>query len=797
MRLYDDLATYRTAEERDSVRHMTQKRKSATNLTLSNVHKERVGKSALKQHFYDIENFSFSYAYSRERTSDEDIEHYSKDQHRGGFTYNYAMQAKEVKPFDKVKLFNNKNWKIIKDIGFYYLPKNLSFSTEIYRDFEETMLRNKSAAMVIIKPTWYKQFTWQRNYGVNYDLSRSFHIQYSANANARIDEPIGRIDTPSAGDSVWRSIVDGGTMQQFQQSISASYELPVNKLPYMDFLRMPLSYRTNYTYLGTTSALASMGATLQNSTTLQTSATADFTKLYNNIPLLRKANAPATNGKQNDRNKMGKKPQAAKPMSAKDSLAMADSLRHVKFMEALKNVGYFALRFVSGVKNVSAQYNVTNGSRLPGYMGEPMFIGLDPRTYWTPGFGYVLGYDQDIAHDLLRQDLLSRDTLFNTPHEMTTNRTLTLQAAVEPIRDLKIDVSATQNYSSREEYYYKYNTAIDQVDGPLSYVRSGSYTTTTWSFLTAFANSDDLFNRFLDNRLVVAERLAAANPDPYCGQMILDTMNGLYYPAGYSANSQTVLLSSFLATYLGNDPAKSSFSPFLNMPLPNWNISYNGLNKVQFLKKWFSNISLSHRYSSTYTVGNYYTDAALSALGDYDYGMETVLNNTGDYIPPVSTGGVQITEQFNPLVRVSVNMVNSFQFNFSLQKNRTLALSFSNNQLTETTRDGVTFGAGYRFKDIGFQLKIGSMPIEVKSDIVLQLNLTYNSNMTNIRKINQNISQISSGSSVWMAELSAEYSLTTYLVLRAFFQTNINTPYISNAYPNSTTKGGLTIRFSF
>jgi cell surface protein SprA len=797
VRLYDDLATYRTAEERDSVRHMTQRRKSATNLTLSNVHKERVGKSALKQHFYDIENFSFSYAYSRERTSDEDIEHYSKDQHRGGFTYNYAMQAKEVKPFDKVKLFNNKNWKIIKDIGFYYLPKNLSFSTEIYRDFEETMLRNKSAAMVIIKPTWYKQFTWQRNYGVNYDLSRSFHIQYSANANARIDEPIGRIDTPSAGDSVWRSIVDGGTMQQFQQSISASYELPVNKLPYMDFLRMPLSYRTNYTYLGTTSALASMGATLQNSTTLQTSATADFTKLYNKIPLLRKANAPAANGKQNDRNKIGKKPQAAKPLSAKDSLAMADSLRHVKFMEALKNVGFFALRFVSAVKNVSAQYNVTNGSRLPGYMGEPVFIGLDPRTYWTPGFGYVLGYDQDIAHDLLRQDLLSRDTLFNTPHEMTTNRTLTLQAAVEPIRDLKIDVSATQNYSSREEYYYKYNTAIDQVDGPLSYVRSGSYTTTTWSFLTAFANSDDLFNRFLDNRLVVAERLAAANPDPYCGQMILDTMNGLYYPAGYSANSQTVLLSSFLATYLGNDPAKSSFSPFLKMPLPNWNISYNGLNKVQFLKKWFSNISLSHRYSSTYTVGNYYTDAALSALDDYDYGMETVLNNTGDYIPPVSTGGVQITEQFNPLVRVSVNMVNSFQFNFSLQKNRTLALSFSNNQLTETTRDGVTFGAGYRFKDIGFQLKIGSMPIEVKSDIVLQLNLTYNSNMTNIRKINQNISQISSGSSVWMAELSAEYSLTTYLVLRAFFQTNINTPYISNAYPNSTTKGGLTIRFSF
>ena len=587
-------------------------------------------------------------------------------------------------------------------------------------------------------------------------------------------------------------------MQQFQQSISANYELPVNKLPYMDFLRVPLTYRTNYTYLGTTAALASMGATLQNSTTMQATATATLTTLYNKVPLLRKANEPPAGSKPNERSIRNRKPaKPVKPMTAQDSLAAADSLRHAKFMEALKEVGYFALRFVTGVKNLNVQYNVTNGSRHPGYMGEPMFVGLDSRTYWSPGVGYILGYNQDIVHDLLRHDLLSRDSLFNTPHELTSNRTLTMQATVEPIRDFKIDINATQNYTTREEYYYKYSSAIGNVDGPLSYMRSGSYTTTTWSFLTAFTKSDELFERFLDNRHIVAECLASTNPAPETDQMILDTMNGSYYPAGYSANSQTVLLTSFLATYLGKDPATTSFSPFLKFPLPNWNINYTGLNKVQFLKKWFTNISISHRYASTYSVGNYYTDAAISALSDYDYGMETVLNNTGDYIPPVSMNGVQISEQFNPLIRISMNMVNSVQLNFSLQKNRTLALSFNNNQLTETTRDGITFGAGYRFKDVGFQLKIGSKPIDVKSDIVLQLNLTYNSNMTNIRKINQNISQISSGSSVWMAELSAEYALTTFLTVRAFFQTNINTPYISNAYPNSTTKGGLTIRFSF
>ena len=791
--LSDDLATYATSAERDSVRRMTQRRKASTNLTLANVKKERAGKSVLKSHFYDIENFSFSYAYNRERTSDDEIESYSKDQHRGGFTYSYAPKAEPVKPFDKVKLFKNKNWRILKEFNFFYMPKNLSFSTEIYRDFEETLLRNKSAALVIIKPTYFKQFTWQRNYGLQYDLMRTFHIQYSANADARIDEPVGRIETASASDSIWRSIATGGTMQNFQQSITASYELPINKLPYLDFFRAPISYRTNYTYQGTTQALQSIGSVLQSSSTLQASATANMTTLYNKSKLLKGVLSP--NPSRNPAVLARTRPQ--QKMSKKDSIAMADSLRHEKVKEILKSVRNTALRVATSIRDVTIAYNNTFGSRLPGYMGEPMFVGLDSRNRWTPGLGYILGYDVDVVDELLRYDLLSCDTLFNTPHELTSNNTLTLQANLEPLRDFKIVVNASRNYASRDEYYYKYMSDIGAVDGPLSRMMTGNYTTTTWSFATAFSDADELFSQFLDNRSVVAQRLADANPDPYSGQMVLDTMNGRYYPAGYSANSQTVLLTAFLATYLGHDPASRSFSPFSKLPLPNWNVNYNGLNKVQLLKKWFTNITLSHRYTSTYTIGNFYTDAAIGAYDGYDYGAETILNHTGDYIPPVSMDGVQITEQFNPLIRMSVNMVNSFQFNLSVRKNRTLQLSFSNNQLTETTSEGITFGAGYRFKNVEFDVHFADRIHHLKSDVVVELNLTYTDNMTNIRKINQNLSQISSGSSIWMAELSGEYDLTQSLTVKAFFQTNINTPYISNSYPNSTTKGGITIRFSF
>ena len=336
------------------------------------------------------------------------------------------------------------------------------------------------------------------------------------------------------------------------------------------------------------------------------------------------------------------------------------------------------------------------------------------------------------------------------------------------------------------------------VEGPLSTIMTGSYTTTAWTFRTLFKNSDDLFAQFVDARSIVAERLADINPDPYNDQNVQDTMNGLYYPAGYGANQQTVLLTAFLATYMGGDVSKQSFSPFLNIPLPNWGFTYNGLSKIEYLKKWFTNISITHKYTSTYSIGNFYTDAAISGItNDYDYGNESVTNNNGDYIAPVSMDGVLISEQFNPLIMLSFNMVNSFNFKLSIQKSRSLNLSFTNNQLTETYRDGFTFGTGYRFKDLEFHVKAGDRVHDLKSDLVLQANITYNNNLTQIRKINQNTRQVSSGSKVWMAEVSAEYALSSTLTLRAFFQTNINRPHISNAYPNSTTKGGITVRFSF
>ena len=784
-------------------------RKTTTNITLANVRKERVGKSALNPHFYDIENLSFTYAYSGERSSDEDVDHFNKDQHRGGFTYNYSIsQPKQLRPFAKNKLLQSKPLRIIGDFNLYYQPRNLTFTTEIYRDFEETELRNKTAALIKPpEPTYFKQFTWRRDYGLQYDISRSLRLQFDASANCRIDEPIGRIDTESARDSIRASFKNGGTKQGYSQNLSLSWDVPIGKLPLLDFVRMPVTYRSTYNYTGATMALAEQGGLLENSGNFNATLTANFQTLYNKSKFLKKAYQPPkkkevkapTRGKDADvrQNRVDPKRQLHRADSL--SLAKEDSIRKAKAHERTMQVVYFGARLVTCVKNVSAQYNYSTGARVAGFRGEPQLMGLDMNANLAPGWGFVFGAPSRTIMESLRADtLLSRDTLMNTPSNNTSNKVFSMQGTVEPLRDFKIELTCTQNYSSREEYYYKLLNELDEyVEGPLSYVMTGSYTTTAWTWRTALKNPDQLYADFRDARIIVAERLAEMNRNPYPDIPLPDSVDS-NFPRGYSANSQTVLLTSFLATYLGKDPAKMGFSPFMDMPLPNWSINYTGLNKVEFLKKWFTNITLSHRYSSTYSVGNFYTDANLSGKNDgYDYGSENIINASGDYVPPVSMEGVQFSEQFNPLIKVSLNMVNSLQFNFSLQRNRNIGLSFANNQITETSRDGVTFGGGYRFKDVKVKIKTAEKTHNLKSDVVLQLNLTYNSNKTEIRRISQDSAQISSGSAVWMAEVSGEYAISSTLTLRAFAQTNINTPYISNSYKNRTTKAGITIRFSF
>ena len=798
--LKNDLLSYRTERERDSIRHIVQDYTSITNFSIMNLRKERIGTSALNRHFFDIENFTLSYSYSKTYHRNIDVESNQQIQNRLILTYQYESKTKGWKPFGKVSLFKGKQWAILRDFTLNYVPKSLTFKSDMLRDYQETLNRSKSAGLVIMEPYFYKNFYWNREYGLKYDITNSLRMEYSSTMNSLIEEPRGRIDTKEKKDTVWQNIMDLGKAMQFTQNIKLNYNVPINKIPALNWIRMNGSYTGGYTFQGSTNATESLGNSIENSARISATANFTFSTLYNKIPFIKKAYDARDKNSSNTRN-----PRLPNDKNKNQRLKAAnDSIDSVEKKDYLKEFLYFSVRLLTSVKSFSLTYSLNDGTYIPGFMPRSRFFGMDDRNKWAPGWGFILGSQSDIMPTAIRNGWLTTDTLFNSALVQKHNETLSGQIRIEPAKDFNIDLSFKKTETEQYSAYYKFNNDLGDVNGPLSAYRNGTYSISTIAIGTLFKKTDkdnisEVFNTFLSNRQTIAYRLAEKNKQhnaDYYADEIWDTASNQYWPDGYGASSQQVLIPAFLSAYLNKDASKQSLSPFLQTPLPNWRITWTGLGKLEWVKKWANSITLSSNYTCNYNITSFYTNTTVPDLSSYDYGTEWVRNTlNNNFVPKHTIDQISLAEQLSPLLKVDINLKNSFQLNFEIRKERTLNLSFSNTQLTEVTRNGIVVGGGYRFKDVKIQVRTGGgNSREFKSDILLKADLSITSNKTILRKIDQDVHLISAGSKVTTLNLSGEYSLTEKIILKLFFDMTINTPYISSSYPNSTTEGGFSVK---
>lgn len=798
--LKNDLLSYRTERERDSIRHMVQDFTSITNFSLMNIRKERTGASALNRHFYDIENFNFSYSYSKIFRRSPDIEYNNQTQNRLILNYQYDSQTKGWKPLGKVSAFKGKSWAILRDFTLNYIPKNITFKSDMLRDFQETLLRSKSIGVVIMEPYYYKNFYWNREYGVKYDITNSLRMEYSSTMNSLIEEPRGRIDTKAKRDSVWQSITDLGKAQQFTQKVQLNYNAPLNKIPALNWVRITANYTGQFTFQGSTNATESLGNNIENSRRINGTGNFAFNTLFTKIPFVKKAYE--ARDKKNDNMSRFTPKVPTRNLEKTDN--KADSTDTVQKKDYMKEFLYFTTRLLTSVKTASINYTLNDGTFIPGFMPRSRYLGMSDRDKWAPGWRFILGSQQDIMEDAIRNNWLSKDTMLNAATVKKHTENITAQIKIEPIRDFNIDLTFKKNESEQYTAYYKFNPDDNRINGPMSAYRNGNFSISVIAFRTLFKSSgkdnvSEVFRKFLENRQTIAERLSRKNQSAhsdYYGDMYWDSASNQSWPDGYGATSQQVLIPAFLAAYLGKDASSISLSPFINVPMPNWRITYTGLNKSDWVKSWANSITLSSNYTCTYNVTSYYTNMSVPDNSAYDFGTEWVRNTlNGNFIPKYTTDQVTLSEQLSPLFKADINLKNSLQLNFEIRKERNLSLSFSNNQLTEVNRSSVVFGGGYRFKDVRVKVRTGdNTSREFKSDILVKADFSITNNKTILRKIDQNSNITSAGTKVANINLSGEYSLTEKIILKAFFESTINTPHISSSYPTSTTSGGFSIK---
>ena len=825
VKLKDELDSYTNENERDSIKRIVEDYVHRKNINLMNVRKDRT--NGKKPRIYDVENLNISYAYSEVFARNIDVAYDMKKVYRGGFGYNYRNTPKLIKPFSKAKL-NPKFFKLIKDFNFSLLPKVLSFNTDMYREHNERTLRNKSSGIVPMETFFKKRWDWNRNYNIQYDLTQNLNIDFKAKATAYIDEPQGN---PEKGDAdyedhqeaIWNEIKRGGTINRYNHSLTINYNLPINKIPYMDWINSQFRYLGSYNWQASLRSVQDrLGNSIENSRQITWNGNLNFTQLYNKSKYL---------GKLNQKNRSrravggGFGVQSTRRLGVKqESAAVTDSTK-TTFSDIGKKILDGVVRLATSVKRGSFNYSRTEGTFLPGFLPEPSFLGnsrnYEPSTNITslpdydpniptglaPGVGFVFGDQRDIRNDAIRYGWISTDTLLNQAYSTKYTTNFSMRINIEPLPDLKIDLTADRAYSMQHREYFRVNG--DGEFQSFSPVDFGSFSMSYAAFKTSF--NDDLgdnisrnFENMKDYRQDIAIRLAQQNPnwvDSPENYFAVDTIitDGqeqiIMYPKGYGPNSQDVLLYSFLAAYNGSDPKTSSLDMMPKIPIPNWRITYTGLTRIKSIARVFRTITISHAYRASYNIGSFESNINRMMVD----GFPAAYYSDGlNYIPEFDISMVSITEQYVPLFSIDVVLKNNMSAKLEFKKSRNLSLSFANYQITEVKSDEILFGFGYRIQGVNFGLKTraeGGRSRTVKSDLNIKADFSLRSNKTTLRRIDENINQISTGQRIISINTSADYLVSKQFNIRVYYDKVINNPFVSNQYPNSTSNGGFSLRF--
>jgi cell surface protein SprA len=282
-----------------------------------------------------------------------------------------------------------------------------------------------------------------------------------------------------------------------------------------------------------------------------------------------------------------------------------------------------------------------------------------------------------------------------------------------------------------------------------------------------------------------------ANPSQGYDPTVIDPVTG--FPDGYGPLSQDVLRSSFLAAYTNTSPGKVSLRDFPLIPMPNWQLSYDGLAKMKPFKRWFKSITINHGYRSLYTIGAFTSNLTYVPEDD---GFSYVRNINGDFIPQNEITNVAINEQFTPLIGLDLGWNNNLTSRIEIKNSRSLAMSFANNQLTEIYGNEYIVGAGYRFEDLPliFQTEDGGKKA-IKSDLRLTVDFSLRDNTTVLRKLVEDSNDIIAGQLISTIKTAADYRINEKVTIRLFFDRTLNNPKVSRTFRTTNTSFGFSVRF--
>ena len=779
MKLSDALDAAANKHERDSIESIAVTKTKNTNFSISNL---RWGMKTKRHPMpYDPANFSLSYSHSHRNTSGKTTVYEREDQWRGALNYSYSPVYKSWEPFKSLK--GKSKWlNLPKSLSFNYLPQSIAFNTEMTRNYYELQERDlESLENQNLPLTFSEQFLWNRDFSLRWDFTKNLHFSFQSATRAEIEEPYTPINKDlypdqyvAWKDSVKQSILNWGTPLDYQQQVSASYQLPLNKLPILDWLNADVSYTSKYTWVRGTELEdgTSLGNTITTNRNFNINSALNLETLYNHIPFLKKANErykkSASASRKTNSRANARKPSVPQKSVTKDSVKVKRDLDESWWYKPAQSIA----RFLMMVRSVNISYRTQYSMLLPGFMpnvGDMLGQNKSGSTL-APGLDFAFGLVGDGYLDkAINNDWMLKNDSVSTPANINMSKDLQIKAVLEPIRDLKIDLSASRTDNRAKSVQYMY-------DG-MPTTLSGTFTMTTISLRGALAgmgNADNGYHSaaFEHFREIIPEFQQRVGEE-------------------YSAE---VLIPAFLSAYTSGAGKSLDIFPALTRLLPNWSMRYGGLSKLPWVKEHLKSLNLSHAYKSVYNVGSY-------------------VNN--------SYSTVSINEAFSPLLGIDATFQNDLTAKLEYRTTRVLNLSMTSVQLNESLSKDWVIGLAYKLRDFNLFGAKGNRKVSraqnpkrasnasntstarktsktgVNHDLNLRLDISLRKQAAITRDIATGVSSASSGNSAFKLSFMADYTLSRLLTLTFYYDSQTNTPLLaSNSYPTTTHDFGLSMKFS-
>jgi len=870
VKLKETLDTYATKAEKDSIKQMTNTVHEATSFSLSNL-KVNQHYSKKRDLFVDPANFSLSASYNKQNEHSPEMETNITTDHKGTFQYAYNFNPKPWEPFAKVEKVAKV--KFLKEMNLYYLPQSWSFSTNMHRTFSHMKMRDLTKGLEFDPYkdlTFSKDFTWDRNVDIKYDLTKNIKFSFQSAMNAVIDE--GKY-TPEIlkghyfdeefnhnkyeawRDTIQRSLARWGSPYTYQQVFTASWNVPFNRIPGLDALTANASYNANYNWTRTASTTAGVnrGNTVTSLQTWQVDGGINFESWYNKSKYwknmtqyytgrgsrrtfkpktytqtveLKKGEAIEITHRLNSElltvvvaDTTGKAvPVSFQPAgNTKINLTPKANCEKAVITVTTRDPNQKTPAQVTGdmfayvgtmFRRLQVTYRETNSMAIPGFMPEAGFMGqAKTNGGYAPGYDFAFGFvPSDYMHKAQLNGWLSGDTSIVQPATRAHTSDFDVKLTLEPFPGFKIQLNGKRYMANSTSIIYGNGDPQENMTGSfnITQIAIGTIFSRVGSQEENFANS--AYDRFLENRQVLTGRVQ----DQYTGITLPTTGFLRNIPAGtkydpnkhgrVSNNSADVLVPAFLAAYTGRDASKMNLNPFLSILqiLPNWSLTYDGLGKLPVLRDHFKSITLTHAYTCKYAIGSYGSYSTWVGADGNNKMIGFVRDVTNDAPSPSSAydiSNVTFTEAFAPLIGLNMTMKNSLSLKAEYRQQRNLALNVTSVQITEGHTKEFVIGAGYTVKNLNFiaKGKDGGQK-KVSNDLKLQVDVSYKDVMMLLRKVEEGITQASSGNKVLAIKISADYVLSQKINLQLFYDHQGTTPLISSSYPVKADNVGLNIK---